>query len=327
MTFYYNNIYINATSTVAGSYENSGPLSNYFDKTYEDFYINEKSWETAEVRLIKDSIDIVLNKLNKKLNKVDLFISGDLLNQLVASNYTARDLQIPFLGIYNACATSVEGLILGASLISGGLIKNCICSTSSHNNAAEKQFRYPVEYGGIKPLTTTFTATGGVSAFLSKKKGGIKVESSTIGTVIDNNIKDPYHMGACMAPAAADVIYKHLKDTKRDSSYYDLILTGDLGMYGSLILNEYLFDKYDIKMNNHRDSGCMLYDKKMSKVYAGASGPSCLPLVSYSYIFDLMKKKEYRKVLLVGTGALMNSNMVNQKLSIPSIAHAISLEV
>ncbi len=327
MTFYYKNIYINATSTVAGSYENNGPLSNYFDKTYEDFYVGENSWETAEVRLIKDSIDIVLNKLNKKIDKVELFISGDLLNQLVASNYTARDLNIPFLGIYNACATSIEGLIIGASLISGGFIKNCICSTSSHNNAAEKQFRYPVEYGGIKPLTTTFTATGGVSAYISKKRGGIKIESSTIGKVVDKNIKDPYHMGACMAASTADVISKHLNDTKRDSSYYDLILTGDLGMYGSLILNEYLNHEYNIKMNNHRDSGCMLYDKKMSKVYAGASGPSCLPLVSYSYIFDLMKKKQYRRVLLVATGALMNSNMVNQKLSIPCIAHAISLEV
>lgn len=327
MTFNYKNVYINETGTVAGPYEKKGPFNTYYDKTYEDFYMGKPTWEQAESKLIEDSVDILLSKLGKTKFDVDIHISGDLLNQIVASNYAATSLGIPFLGVYSACATSMEGIIIGSNMVESGTVKNCICSASSHNNAAEKQFRYPVEYGGPKPKTTTFTATGAASCYLTYNKSGIKVDSGTVGTVKDMGITDVYHMGAVMAPAAADTIYQHLMDTKREIGYYDLILTGDLGIYGKEILKEYMQIEYNMNLKNYEDSACLIYNPDNKEHYAGGSGPSCLPLVSYSYIFDKMRKGEYKRVLLVATGALMSPTMVNQKLSIPSIAHAVSLEV
>ena len=327
MTFKYNNVYINDTSTITGPYESKGPLSKYFDKSYDDLYFGTKTWELAEVKLIEESIDILLNKLEITKFDIDVLISGDLLNQIVATNYAASSLGIPLIGIYGACSTSVLGLIIASNMVEAKQVKNAVASTSSHNNAAEKQFRYPVEYGGPKRKTTTFTSTGGASAYLSRDKKGIKVESATLGTVVDLGITDVYHMGAVMAPAAAKTIYDHLRETKREVGYYDLILTGDLGIYGKDILKDYMQTEYSIELKNYDDCGSMIYDVEHQSVYAGASGPACAPLVTYGYIFDQMKKKDIRRVLLVATGALMNTTMVNNKNTIPAIAHAISLEV
>lgn len=327
MTFNYKNVYINETGTIAGPYEKKGLLNSYFDKTYDDFYFNKPTWEQAEAKILEESVDILLNKIGKTKFDVDVHISGDLLNQNVASNYAASNLGMPYLGVYSACATSVEGLIIGANMIESRQIKNCVCSTSSHNNGAEKQFRYPVEYGGPKHKTTTFTVTGAASSYLSYDKKGIKVDSATIGIVRDLGVKDVYHMGAVMAPAAADTIYRHLVDTKREIGYYDLVLTGDLGIYGKNILKDFMKLEYNIDLKNYEDTACMIYDPNNNEHYAGGSGPACAPLVTYGYIFDKMRKKEYKRVLLVATGALMNTTMVNQKLTIPAIAHAISLEV
>lgn len=327
MTFQYKNVYINETATITGLYEKNGPLGNYFDKGYNELYFGTKTWEAAESKLIEESVDLLLSKSEKTRFDIDLFISGDLLNQTVASNYAASRLGIPYMGIYNACATSVEGLILGANMLEAKQIKNCICAASSHNNAAEKQFRYPVEYGGPKPKTTTFTTTGCASAYLTNTKQGIRIESATVGTVVDMGIKDAYHMGAVMAPACADTIYQHLRDLNRDIHYYDLVLSGDLGVYGEEILTEYMKTEYGIELRNYDDTATMIFDVDKQPVYAGGSGPACAPLVTYSYIFSKMKKKEYKKVLLVATGALMSTTMVNEKMTIPSIAHAISLEV
>lgn len=327
MTNKYNNVYINEVSTVTGPYETKGPFSKLYDKSYDEFYFGEKTFEQAESKLIDESVDILLNKIGKTRFQVDLHISGDLMNQLVASNYAASRLGIPYLGIYNACASSVEGLIIASNFIENNVCRNVICTVSSHNNSAEKQFRYPVEYGGPKPRYTTFTTTGGAGFYLTKEKTGVKVDSSTIGTVVDLGIKDVYNMGAVMAPAAGDTIYKHLMNTKREIGYYDLILTGDLGIYGKKILYEYMKTEYNIELKNYDDAACMIYDINRQPVYAGGSGPACLPLVFNSYVFNKMKKGEYKRVLLIATGALMSPTMVNQKLSIPSIAHAISLEV
>ncbi len=327
MTFKYNNVYINETGTVTGPYEASGPLSKYFDKGYKDFYFGLPTWEQAESKSIEDAVDIVLNKTNRTKFDIDLFISGDLLNQTAASNIAASSLGVPYFGVYNACATSVEGLILASNMIEAKQIKNCITCASAHNNASEKQFRYPVEYGGPKPKTTTFTTTGAAAAFLSYNKKGIRIESATVGSVVDSGVKDAFHMGAVMAPAAAQTIYRHLLETKREADYYDLILTGDLGRYGKNILRECINTEYGITLKNYDDTACMIFDLDNQPVYAGASGPACAPLVTYGYIFSLMKKKELKRVLLVATGALHSQSTVNQKLSIPSIAHAISLEV
>ena len=329
MTYKYNKVYLANTYTLAGMYESDGPLSKYFDKTYrKDLYFGETSWERAEVKLMKESIAGVIKK-DKKTNKdIDLVIAGDLQNQIATSDYAMRDFDIPFLGIYNACATSSEGMIIGSTFIESGKIKNCIVSTASHNTAAEKQYRNPTEYGTPKPKVATFTATGGASIILSNKKSNIKVESSTIGKVVDKGVKDVNNMGAVMAPAAADTIYRHLTDLKRSPNYYDLILTGDLGCYGKEILIHYMKEVYQIDISkNYDDCGTMLYDLKKQPVFAGGSGPVCSALVNFGYIYNQMKEKKLKKVLIVPTGALFSPTMFFQKESLPAIAHAISLEV
>ena len=240
----------------------------------------------------------------------------------------ARDFDIPFIGIYEACATSGEGIILASTFIESKMAKRVIVSTSSHNMASEKQFRNPTEYGTPKPKTATFTTTGAGSLLLSNKKSKIKIESTTIGRVADHGITDVNHMGAVMAPAAGDVIYNHLKDTKRDIDYYDLILTGDLGIYGKNILKEYMMTKYNIKLkDNYNDCGTMIYDLDNQPVLAGGSGPVCSFLVVFGYIYKEMLKGKYKKVLIIPTGAIFSPTLVFQKESIPSIANAISLEV
>lgn len=327
MTFKYNNVYLNNTVTISGPYENQGPLSKYYDKSYDDFYFGMKTWEQAESKMLEESVDLLLKKINKTRFDIDLLISGDLLNQIVATNYAARNLAIPLIGIYGACSTSCLGLILASNMLEARQIKNAIVSVSSHNNASEKQYRQPVEYGGPKRKTATFTVTGGASAYLSNNKSKIKIESGTIGNVIDLGVNDALNMGAVMAPAAAKTIYDHLQDTNRTIDYYDLILTGDLGRYGKDILKEYMQVEYNIELKNYDDSACMIYDIDKQPVYAGGSGPACLPLVTYGYILNQMKKGKYRRVLLVATGALLSPTMANEKFGIPAISHAISLEV
>ena len=327
MTFKYNNVYINNTSTVAGPYESKGPLSKLYDKTYDDFYFGENSWEQAEIKSITDSVEILLKKINKKPNEIDVHIGGDLLNQIVATNYASSKIGIPLIGIYSACATSTLSLTIAINMIEANQIKNDIVTASSHNNGAEKQFRNPVEYGGPKRDYTTFTTTGCATCYLSNEKSNIKVESATLGIVTDMGINDVFNMGAVMAPAAAKVIADHLKDTNRTVDYYDLILTGDLGIVGKMILKEYIKKEFNITLKNYDDSSCMIFDIDKQPVYQGGSGPACLPLVTYTHIMDKMKKGKLNKVLLVATGALMNTGMCNQHLTIPSIAHVISLEV
>ena len=328
MTNKYNNVYLNYVSTVVGPYEHDGPLSRRFDRFYEDMYMNESTFERAEAHLMRESIDILLDKIGMK-SKIDLFIAGDLENQITASCYSAIHLNVPFLGVYSACASNVEGLIIASNLINAKQIKNSIVSVSSHNMVSERQFRNPTEYGAPKPLSSTFTATGGASAFLSNNKGEIKVESGTIGKVCDMDQTDPNNMGACMAVAAANTIYQHLKDLKREVNYYDLIVTGDLGIYGKEILIEYMQKEYQIYLSrNYQDCGVMLYDRSSQKeVAAGGSGPVCSALVVYGDIVPKLRNKKLKRVLYVATGALFSPISVFQKENILSIAHAISLEV
>ena len=327
MTFNFNNVYLTESATVTGPYENMGPLGKLFDKSYDEFYFGCKTFEEAESKLISDAIDILLKK--SKLGKldIDLMIGGDLLNQLTASNYAAKNYPFSFVGIYSACSTSTLGLILGSVMIEYCNLEKIITTVSSHNNAAERQFRYPVEYGGPKPKTSTFTSTGAAAALLSSKKGKIKIESGTIGRVIDSGINDVFNMGGVMAISAANTIYKHLIDTGRSINYYDLVLTGDLGIYGKKILIEYLKKEYDIELINYNDTGTMLYDLDKQPVYAGASGPVCVPLVLYTDIIKKMNSGELNKVLLVATGALQSQTTANEKRTIPTVSHAISLEV
>ena len=290
-------------------------------------YFGEKSFEKAEIKMLRDCISCLLEVSKKKEKDIDLIISGDLQNQLVSSDYAIRNFDIPYLGIYSACATFGEGLIIGSSFIDSKKYNNLIVSTSSHNMVAEKQFRNPTEYGAPKPDYSTFTATGAVSLLLSNKKSKIKITSGTIGKVCDANIKDVNNMGGIMAISAIDTIRRHLSDLKIEANYYDLILTGDLGKYGKEIVIDY-FNSLGIDLTkNYNDCGCILFDLENQPVFAGGSGPVCSALVIFSYIIKQMKEGKLKKVLYVPTGAIFSPTMFYQRDTIPSIAHAISLEV
>lgn len=328
MTENINNVYVEETSLVAGRLEKEGPLGQYFDKYYK-YYNIDKSLELSEVKMNKDVLDILLSKTNSEDKDIDLIIGGDLLNQLCATSYATKDLNRPYLGVFSACATSMESIIVASKFIEKEKkSKKVVCLTSSHNLAEEKQFRNPTEYGYTKPKTATFTSTGAAAIMLTNKKTNIKVTNYTIGTIQDLNQKDPNNMGAVMAPAAADTIYKHLTNLKLTPDHYDLILTGDLGIFGKEILKDYMKQNYNIKLENYNDCGAMLYDmNKQKQITAGGSGPVCSCLVNYGYIYSMLKEKQLKKVLLVTTGALFSPTFTFQKQNILSIAHAVSLEV
>ena len=321
-SFKFKNVYLNDYYTVVGPLEKNSHLRR-LDLVMDDYYIGEKTFEQAEVKMQRLVIDSILAKNNLSVSSIDLLVGGDLTNQIAVSNYSAKNYNIPFLGLYSACATFTESLIVGSTLIDSGKCKKVIGITSSHNLTSERQFRYPVEYGAPKPHTATFTTTGAVSTLLSRTYGKIKVESATIGVPTDLGITDANNMGAAMAPAAASTIASHLASLKRDENYYDLVLTGDLGCVGSNILKDYLEIVYNIKLKKHLDAGCELY-LDSQETYAGGSGPACLPIVLFNKI---LLNKKYKKILLVATGALHSPTTVNQHGTIPSIAHAISLEV
>ena len=326
MTEKLDNIYVEGTALVAGRLEKEGPLSNYFDKTYKNYNIDE-SLELSEVKMNKDVLKILMDKTNKKEKDIDLIVGGDLLNQLCATSYATKDLNRPCLGVFSACATSMESIIVASKFIEKKKDKKAICLTSSHNLAEEKQFRNPTEYGYTKPKTATFTSTGAAAIMLTNKKTDIKVTNYTIGTIQDLNQKDPNNMGAVMTPAAADTIYKHLTNLNIAPDYYDLILTGDLGIFGKEILKDYMKQEYNIMLENYNDCGAMLYDmEKQKQITAGGSGPVCSCLVNYGYIYNMLKEKQLKRVLLVTTGALFSPTFTFQKQNILSIAHAVSLE-
>lgn len=326
MTEKLNNVYVEDTSIVSGFLEKAGPYGKYFDKSYANYNI-DKSFELSEVKMINDSFKILLHKTKLVSKDIDLVVGGDLLNQICATSYGISSYHIPFLGVFSACATSSESVIIASKMIESGSVKKAICVTSSHNLAEEKQFRNPTEYGYTKPKTATFTSTGASSILLTSSKTDVKVTSYTIGRIVDMEMKDPNNMGAVMAPAAGDTIYRHLKNMRVDADYYDLILTGDLGIYGKQMLLDYMKQKYDIVLNNYNDCGSLLYDmEKQKEITAGGSGPVCSTLINYGYIYNKLKNKELNRVLLVPTGALFSPTFVFQKQNLLGISHAFSLE-
>ena len=317
----FRNVYINDESSIIGPYEDNGELN--IRNALSDFYDNEKTFEDAEIKMQKSVLENLLYKNNLNPQDIDILVGGDLMNQITATSYNMKNFSIPFLGIYSACASFVESIIITANMLDTRFFKKGIAITSSHNLTSEKQFRFPVEYGALKPKRSTFTATGSVGALITNKESRIKIESATIGKVVDYGIKDVFNMGAVMTPAAARTIVEHLKDLKRDINYYDLVLTGDLGEVGTKLLKEYLLINNNIKLKNHLDAGCLVYNEEQP-VFSGASGPVALPLILFNKI---LKIKKYKKILVVGTGSLHSPVMCNQKNTIPAIAHAISLEV
>lgn len=328
MTFNYNNVYIKDTATIAGPYEKKGPLKSYFDRTYDDLYFGEESWELAEIKLVKDALVMIMKKTSTVKNDIDLVVGGDLLNQITASTYGACGVGKSFIGVYGACSSSVLGMIIAANFIDNNRINNAVTLVSSHNMSSEKQFRNPTEYASLKPDSATFTATGAATCFLTKEKTEVKIDCATLGKIVDYEQNDPNDMGRVMAPAAIETLKTHFDETGRSPDYYDLIVTGDLGKYGKEIVKDYMMNDYHIDLgDNYNDCGVMLYDlEKQKEIKAGGSGPVCSALVSYGYIYQLIKEKKVKKVLVVATGALFSPTLLYQKENIYAIAHAISLE-
>lgn len=316
-----------SSGVVGGPFEGQGPLAEDFDVLHEDIMLGQDSFEKAEKKFLEQACEIAINKANMKKEDVQFFISGDLMNQIISSSFAARTLGVPYLGIFGACSSAAEGLSLGSLLVDSNSAKYVLAGASSHNASAEKQFRYPTEYGAQKPPTAQWTVTGAGVVLIAGNGNGPRVTSATIGRVVDMGLSDPFNMGGAMAPAAVDTIEAHFRDLGVDSSYYDIIATGDLGRVGHKIAGD-LFSKHGITIPEDRftDCGLLIYSEKQP-VFAGASGCASSATVAFGHFLNRMKKGEIKRMLLVGTGALMSPLSYQQKESIPCIAHAVSIEM
>lgn len=315
-----------STGTVVGPFEGKGPLVNDFDLIHDNLWISEDSYEKAEKKMEEEACQVAIEKSGLQKKDIQFFLSGDLLNQITPSSFAARTLGAPYLGLFGACSTAMEGLALASLLIDTKSANYVLCATSSHNTAVEKQFRYPTEYGGQKPSTAQWTVTGAGAALLGIQDSGIKVTSATIGKVIDMGLSDPFNMGGAMAPAAVDTITAHFRDLNGCASDYDLIATGDLGRIGHQIAADLLV-KHNLPIPREifTDCGILIYGEN-KQVLAGGSGCGCMAVVGFGHILKKMQKGELKKVLLVATGALLSPLSYQQKESIPCIAHAVAIE-
>lgn len=315
-----------STGTVGGPMESEGKLSEDFDLLHQDMYMNQPTFEQAEQQLIEDACQITVQKQKIRYDDINFFLSGDLVNQMTPTNFAARHNKIPFLGISNACATSTGALALASYLVETNGANYVLTGTGSHHGAVEKQFRYPNDYGAQKPPTSQWTVTGSGMGLVSKIGSGPQITSATIGKVVDLSQSDPLNMGAAMAPAAVDTITTHLEERGVDFTYYDLIITGDLGQIGHSIALEMLHKEgLDISEDQFKDCGLMLYNQDQ-QVFAGGSGAGCSAVVTYGHLWKKMKEKQLNKILIVATGALLSPLSTSQNQSIPTIAHAVSLE-
>ena len=324
-----NGPYIIETSSIVGPKESQGPLAKYFDQCLEDEFWGEKTWEKAESKIIKENVNSVIAKSGISSKDIDYCFAGDLLNQCISSSFGLREFNIPFFGIFGACSTFVEGMCIGSIFVDSGAAQNILCATSSHFCSAEKQFRFPLELGNQRPPSSQWTVTGSGAAILSNnnfEKKCPQITYITPGKIVDMGIKDANNMGAAMAPAALDTLITHFKDTGRKPSYYDAIITGDLGYIGKEILTEMAETKgYNIK-NNYNDCGVLIFDKDLQDTHAGGSGCGCIGSVFSGYFYKKLLEGKINRLLLIATGALMNSTSSQQGESIPGIAHAVAIE-
>ncbi|MCD7905291.1 MAG: stage V sporulation protein AD [Clostridiales bacterium] len=320
-----NLVNIKAVSSVVGTKEGEGPLKDCFDILVNDNLYGEKTWEKAEARFVKKSITEVIKKASLKDREIDYILAGDLQNQAAASCYGIKTFERPFFGLYGACSTFGESLSLGAALIDGCWGQNIVCEASSHFCAAEKQFRFPLEFGNQRPQTSTWTVTGAGAAVLSKAESPVVITGITTEKIVDLGITDANNMGAAMAPAAADIILNHFKDFGSQPEDYDKIFTGDLGSVGRELLIKLLKEKgYDISQN-HLDCGMLIYDGKKQDTHAGGSGCACSAAV-FSMIFKKLLESKYKKILFIPTGALMSPTSVMQGENIMGICHLLRIE-
>ncbi|NLK03904.1 MAG: stage V sporulation protein AD [Clostridiales bacterium] len=326
--------YIIAASSIAGKKEGEGPLGEHFDQVYEDPMVGKNNWEEAESELLRIAAQTVLNKAELKNTDIGYLIGGDLLGQLIATSFGIAELQIPTFGVYGACSTMGEAMVLAAMLVDGEYAKRIIALTSSHFAGAEKQFRFPLDYGTQRPYSASWTVTGSGAVIIgdykdSKKKDGepdIVITGATTGKIIDYGIKDSNNMGAAMAPAAFETIKQNLDDFNIKPDYYDKIITGDLGYVGKKILIELLNGKdYDIS-NQHMDCGIEIFNQDTQDTHAGGSGCGCAAITFTGYILKMLRERVWKRVLFVPTGALLSQTSFNEGNNIPGIAHAVMVE-
>ncbi len=325
--------YIISASSVAGKKEGEGPLGHLFDLIHEDPMVGKKTWEEAESELMKQSAEKALEKAGLKSQDIRYLVGGDLLGQLIATSFGIVDLEIPTLGIYGACSTMGEAMTIGAILVDGGFADNVMAITSSHFAGAEKQFRFPLDYGNQRPYSAHWTVTGSGAVIIAdkdshKKEQGasVVIKGVTPGKIVDFGLKDSMNMGAAMAPAAFETIKQNFEDFGVKPDYYDKIITGDLGYVGQTILIDLLGEKgYDIS-HNHMDCGIEIFDQEEQDTHAGGSGCGCSAITFTSYILNQLRGGNWKRVLFVPTGALLSQVSFNEGKSVPGIAHAVVVE-
>lgn len=317
--------YIKSCASIVGQKEGEGPLGNCFDEIETDPYVGTDNWETAESALQKRAAQLAIKKAGLKQQDIRYIFSGDLLGQIIASSFGLLDLNIPMFGLYGACSTAGESLSLAAMTVAAGYAENALAVTSSHFASAEKQFRYPLEYASQRPLSTTWTVTGS-GAFVVGTKGSVKITGVTTGKMVDYGIKDSMNMGAAMAPAAADTIISHLADFGRLPDYYDLIVTGDLGVVGRELLFDLLNQKGIDISKQHFDCGIAIFDDRTQDTHSGGSGCGCSAVTLAGYLIPKLESGEFKRILFMPTGALLSTVSFNEGQSIPGIAHGVVLE-
>ena len=322
-----NKPYVMSYAAVGGKKEKNGPLGNCFDFTSEDSLFGEDSYEKAEARMQQIAVQLALEKANYEYSDIDCIFAGDLLNQCIGSSFKLRTTDMPFVGVYGACSTMALTLLLASVFINSGVAKKTVSVTSSHFCSAERQYRFPLEYGSQRTPTAQWTVTGSGAVVLTNEPQKAYVNAVTIGAVKDMGVSDQNNMGAAMAPAAADTIKRFLTDTNTTPEDYDVIFTGDLGSVGSNLLYELLSKEgIDIKAK-HKDCGMMIFDIEDQDVHAGASGCGCSASVLTGHILKKLEKGEYNNILFCATGALLSPTSVMQGETIPSIAHLINFKL
>lgn len=318
--------YIVSGASVVGKKEGEGPLGKLFDWIEEDPMLGQASWEEAESALQKRAAQLAMEKAGSLCPPARYLFAGDLLGQLIATSFGVMDLQLPLFGLYGACSTIGEALMLGAMTVQGGYCESVLSLTSSHFASAEKQFRFPLGYGGQRPLAATWTVTGSGAFVLSSSGGKAKITGATPGKVVDYGVKDSMNMGACMAPAACDTICQHFQDFHRTPKDYDAVITGDLGSVGKALLLDLTREQGFDLGEKHLDCGMLIFDAQEQDTHAGGSGCGCSAVTLAAYILPKVEKGEWKRVLFVPTGALLSTVSYNEGQSVPGIAHAIVIE-
>ena len=314
------------TGSIVGKHESEGPLAEYFDEKITDGKYGEQTWEQAESKFHSTAFQYALDRAILKLSDIGCILSGDLLNQCVASSFAWRDTSLPFIGLYGACSTFIEGLALAAVLTDSGSFERVAVSASSHFCTAERQYRNPLAYGGQRPPTAQRTVTGAGCAIVGRtRESSPQIVSATFGTVVDSGIGDANNMGATMAPAAHETLRTHFQNTQTVPSDYDLIATGDLGEVGRKLLIS-LFARDGVTLGeNYIDCGCEMFDIERQDMHSGASGCGCIATVFSGYIMNGIRSGRWKRVLMAGTGSLQSPLTVQQKETIPGICHIVEI--